>query len=369
MKRRLAYAIARGGFVYVAIVLLLLLAVAWRPTNLLIWAIAVSVAMVIVSGVTSGWMMMAIVVRRLHPRDAHVGQPLVLRYEVRNTSWLWPAFAVSIRESALPKCAAWLVSLGPGESCIVELVAWPTRRGVIRLSAVRAESAFPFGLLTKRASWVQRASVTVVPRVHTIAAPTLRGLIERGRAGQRAMSRAGLGEEFYGVREAGEFVNLRDVAWRRTAGREQLAVVERSSPSFPRVRCILNVGEPTAALAKRLPKDVVARDREEDAITMVASLVASAIGLGYEVSVRVHGLPCPALPASGGVRHLDRLLVQLAQLDLDAPRDAAFVSGPGDELACSLVVHPGRIDTSLGGPAAQHQSAAQLAAMIERVHP
>jgi hypothetical protein len=58
------------------------------------------------------------------------------------------------------------------------------------------------------------------------------------------------------------------------------------------------------------------------------------------------------MPAAGGVRHLDRLLVQLAKLDLDAPRTTAMVSGPGDERSATVVIHPGRIDPSVGGPAA-----------------
>jgi len=63
---------------------------------------------------------------------------------------------------------------------------------------------------------------------------------------------------------------------------------------------------------------------------------------------------------AGGVRHLDRLLVQLAKLDLDAPRTTAMVPGPGDERSATVTIHPGRIDPSIGGAAAVHQSAAQL---------
>lgn len=72
------------------------------------------------------------------------------------------------------------------------------------------------------------------------------------------------------------------------------------------------------------------------------------------------------MPAAGGVRHLDRLLVQLAKLDLDAPRTAPMVSGPGDERSATVVIHPGRIDPSIGGPAAVHQSAAQLQGLASR---
>ncbi|MEY4104189.1 MAG: hypothetical protein RL461_1391 [Planctomycetota bacterium] len=363
MKRRLAYRPALGGLVFLIAVPVLLLAVVWRPSNLLVWAVGTVVGMIVVSGLASGAMMMALRVRRLVPRDARVGQPLALRYEVHNASWIWPAFAVSIRESALGPAEAWLVSAAPGERCVAELTWWPTRRGEVRLGGVVAQSSFPFGLVGKRVTWVQRATVTVLPRVVRVPAPRLRALLDRGPAGMRAASRPGHGEEFFGVRDAPELTSLRDVAWRRSASRDQLAVIERSSPSYPRLRLVLNLAEPTASLAGRLPAGVDARQREEDAITMAASLASSAIALGHEVSLRVHGLPCVPMPPAGGVRHLDRLLVQLARLDLDAPRTSSLPSGPGDERAATVVIHPGRIDASVGGVGAVHQSAAQLDAL------
>lgn len=249
---------------------------------------------------------------------------------------------------------------------MVERAWWPARRGEVQLTDVIAQSSFPFGLVGKRVTWRQRATITVLPRVVRVPAPRLRALLDRGPAGQRAASRPGHGEEFFGVRDAPELTSLRDVAWRRSASREQLAVIERASPSYPRLRLVLNLSEPTASLAGRVPAGVDARQREEDAITMAASLASSAVALGHEVSLRVHGLPCAAMPAAGGVRHLDRLLVQLAKLDLDAPRTTAMVSGPGDERSATVVIHPGRIDPSVGGPAAVHQSAAQLQGLASR---
>jgi len=360
MRRRLSYRPAIGGLVFVIWVLVLVMAVVWRPSNLLIWVMGTAVGMIVISGLSSGAMMMALRVRRLAPSDARVGQPLVLLYEVRNTSWLWPAFAVSIRESALGSSQGWLVSVGPGERCVVELAWWPERRGEVELEHVIAQSSFPFGLVGKRVTWRKRATITVLPRVVRIPAPRLRALLDHGPAGQRAAARPGHGEEFFGVRDAPELTSLRDVAWRRSASREQLVVIERASPSYPRLRLVLNLSEPTDSLAGRVPAGVKARQREEDAITMAASLATSAIALGHEISLRVHGLPCVAMPAAGGVRHLDRVLVQLAKLDLDAPRTTPMVSVPGDERSASVVIHPGRIDPSVGGAAALHQSAAQL---------
>lgn len=366
LRRRLSYRPTLGVLAYLASFILLVLVVVWRPSNLLIWGVGVTVAMMVVSGVSSGAMMASLRVRRLVPRDARVGERMVLRYEVRNESRLWPLLGVTIGESALPGHAAWIRSALPGEQCVAELAWWPAKRGEVKLARVVAETTFPFGLVGKRATWVQRATVTVLPRVEHVPAPRLRALLDRGPAGQRPAARPGHGEEFFGVRDAPEQISLRDVAWRRSASRGQLVVVERSSPNFPRIRLLLNLAEATPSLATRLPPGIDARSREEDAITMAASIAAAAIGAGHEVSLRVNGLPCTALPAAGGVRHLDRMLVQLARLDLDAPRSSPLAVGPGDERSATLVIHPGRIDASIGGLSAIHQSAAQLPALIAR---
>jgi hypothetical protein len=43
-----------------------------------------------------------------------------------------------------------------------------------------------------------------------------------------------------------------------------------------------------------------------------------------------------------------------------------MVSVAGDERSATVVIHPGRIDPSVGGAAAVHQSAAQLQGLASR---
>ena len=60
MRRRLSYRPALGGLVFVIGVLVLVMAVVWRPSNLLIWAVGTAVGMIVVSGLASGAMMVAL---------------------------------------------------------------------------------------------------------------------------------------------------------------------------------------------------------------------------------------------------------------------------------------------------------------------
>jgi hypothetical protein len=126
-----------------------------------------------------------------------------------------------------------------------------------------------------------------------------------------------------------------------------------------------------------------AREREEDAITLCASLLSHAEREGWEVSLRVAGMPPESAsgPASSAFRrgawHLERLYSMLAAIDLDGSREGAagVTRGAGrtqgshnaepDSVrgAVTIVVHPARAELAVGGPGAMHLTALHLAEM------
>lgn len=125
-----------------------------------------------------------------------------------------------------------------------------------------------------------------------------------------------------------------------------------------------------------------ARQREEDAITLGASLLSHAEREGWEVSLRVAGLPPESAsgPASSAFRrgawHLERLFSMLAAVDLDGPRErpagalgeagrrpSAHAEPDSVRGAVTIVVHPARAELAVGGPGAMHLTAQHLAEM------
>ncbi|MCA9284421.1 MAG: hypothetical protein KDA22_04350, partial [Phycisphaerales bacterium] len=176
MRRR--YHLHLAGVLYIALAVLVGIAAANRPNNLLVWVFGVMLSAVLVSGIVSGVMMLGVRVARLDPRHGRVGEPLVVRYAITNRSWLMPIFNLHVAEQPDPEAGAkhgkgraariapapeattdwtdlldaadaWVMHAGPGETVHGEAVMWPRRRGPVRLDRLRVWSTFPFGLIRK----------------------------------------------------------------------------------------------------------------------------------------------------------------------------------------------------------------------------
>lgn len=358
MRRR--YHIHPPGLLYLLVVLLVGLAAANRPSNLLVWVFAAMLAGVLLSGVLSGQPLMKLRAERLLPRIGRVGEPIVIRYQVINESRMWPLFALFVRElSDVRGSRAFVQHVGPKEQVTTETAYWPTRRGPLRLDKFRIETVFPFGLVMKSVRFHEPAECLVFPRVERLRAGTLLALAQGTVAGPSTSLRPGPGSDFLGIREYRPGDSLRHIAWRRSATGSGLAVIERSIDAPPRIAVVLDLRRETAAL--RIDTAVrSARDQEEDAIILAASVLTQAQRDGYETRLCVLGLPSPVMPMRRGHWHMQKEMAVLASLDLDAPRcvDAAL---PAERArASTIVIHIDRADLSLGGDGAVHLGADQL---------
>ena len=387
MRRR--YRIALPGVLFLALVVFVGVAAGSRAGNLLVWVFSAMVAWILVSGVVSGAMLMGVRVRRLEPGPGSVGRPLVIRYEVTNANWLWPIVDLRIAETRIDPAAAtqshaWLARCGARQSAHVEGVLWPRRRGRIRLESSVASSQFPFGLMEKSVTTAQPREILVHPQTVPLRPISFARLVRTGIGqGQRVADGQGGGDDFRGLRPYVPGDPQRHVAWKRSTLLEDPVVVERSTPAPRRLLVILDVVAPTAQVSRMIEPGADARQREEDAITLCASLLSHAEREGWEVSLRIAGMPPE--PASGpassafrrGAWHLERLYSMLAAVDLDAARegtsaasrerrsvDATHAPEPDSVRgAVTIVVHPARADTAIGGPGAMHLAALQLPEM------
>ena len=365
MRRR--YHVRAPGLLYLLLVLAVGFIAANRPGNLLVWVFAAMLSGVLLSGILSGWPLMRLEARRRVPATSTAGEPLVLRYEVSQGSRAWPAFAVRLvealpRGAGVPVAPAFVRHVGPRETVVAEAVAWPSSRGVLAFGAFRAETSFPFGLLGKSVRYDGPASCLVLPRTLPLRSGVLRELAGDGRTGTVSRPRIGPGSDFLGLREYRPGDSVRSVAWRRSTAAGELAVIERSVDAPPRLGVVLDLRRPTAEL--RVEGGLArARELEEDAIVLAASLLRAAVEAGMETSLTVLGLPGPAAGARAGRRQLERELCALAALDLDAPREAGAGLPGIDGRSSVIVVHVDRADLSVGGPSSVHVGASQLASL------
>ncbi|MHC4809700.1 MAG: DUF58 domain-containing protein [Planctomycetota bacterium] len=385
---------AGPGFGLYCLVAVLIALVAMNTgLNLLLWLFGVMAAAIIVGGIVSGSMMLNLSVRRLPTGRLVAGEPAVLRYAVANRSRLLPAFGIECSDHPSPPAssramrwrrrsgrratatpatdaadlhAAWIMHVGPGETVHGEAIVRPRTRGRLHLDRLRISSGFPFGLLRKTIEFRLPQDLLVLPRTLPLRPAVLRELTPRGAVGTRAGRRSGSGEEFFGLRDHRPEDGLRNVAWKRTADRSTLLVIERTQPDPPRLRVAIDLTTPTAALGVRPEEPVDARQLEERAISLAASIVVAADHLGYEVGLSVLGIDSRPIPVRRTPRHRDRMLAELARIDLDLPRSGRVrLPAVEREGAALVVVHPARVDPDIVPGGALHYTARQLERLVE----
>lgn len=363
------------GFVYVALVLVIAIAAMNSQNNLLFWIFGVLFSGLLISGLVSGWMMLGLRVKRLDPEHGTVGDLLVVRYAVTNRSRLFPAFNVHIEErpgrerlswnTILRPGGAWIMHIGPRETVHGEATFPALRRGTVRFRDLRIWTTFPFGIIKKSITFSQPQDTYIHPRLYELHRRVLDTVVPHSDVGTRISSRPGAGDDYFGLREYRPGDSLRHVAWKRTATRDELICIERSRPSPPRMRVVLNLTAPTGKLAGGVLSHEEARELEERAISLAASFVHLADMAGYAVGLTIYGSDLPAIPIRGSRRHRSRIMAALASVDLDQARDQGErVRIAEAERSALVIIHPDAIDPSVGRVNAWHLTARRMDALV-----
>lgn len=353
----------------VGLVILLGIGALTSENNLLFLVFGITLGAGIASGFLSGAMMMGLRAERLAPHAGAVGQPMVVRYVVTNSSRWMPAFALRVEEVSwdsrgpaareswtrlLHRPVAFVAYLPPRGRVEVSAVVTPIARGVAHLSAVRVSSAFPFGLVRKSCSFEDRRELPVQPRVARLRSDATSRLVSRADLGATATALRGRGDEFYGLREYTPGDSPRLIAWRSSARLGSLVVRENTAPAAGQVWVLLHLGASQGG-----PR--------EDAIVLAASLIAHAQATGVEPGLSIVDKGVSIAPASGGGagRAVGSMMIALARLDepADAERNTRDPGAAIPPRATSIVVHAEAVDPTLGPEGARHVSARDLASL------
>jgi uncharacterized protein (DUF58 family) len=345
--------------------------------NLLFWMYGVIMSAVGVSLLLSHLTIRNLSVSRLDPKHGLVGEPLVVQYAVTNRSRFLPAFNVVIEElhrgdSNWPqytnRARAWVLHIGPGETVHGEAVVWPTARGQVRLDHLRVSTTFPFGLVRRSRRRSQPIHTLIFPRVYTLSDRVLDAVVPSGPAGSRLSSRPGGGDDYFGLREYKPGDSRRQIAWKRSASNQTLIIKERTVPSPPRIRVLLNLTTPTSEIVSdNGAAGLSPRELEERSISLAATFIEAGSRMGYEVGISIPGMNLPVTPLRQSHWHIEKIMGELASIDLDRSRARAPAGLATDtERAGMVVIHPGRIDLSLVRAQAWHFSASQLDHLVVR---
>jgi uncharacterized protein (DUF58 family) len=371
MVRR--YHLHLPGLLYVGLTLLVGLAAVNRQNNLLFWVLGVMLAALLISGLVSGVMMQSLRVKRLVTGNGLVGEPLTVRYAVTNRSRLFPGFNIHLEErpaagrtgwpQLMGSARAWVMHLGARETVHGEAVFWPRRRGEARFDRLRIWTTFPFGIIKKSITISQPQHTLVYPLLYELRPEVLNSIAPQGLSGTKISPHTGAGDDYYGMREFRPGDQLRQIAWKRSACLDQLVCLERTKPTPPRLRVVVNLTVPTDQLpvAEADGGSAAARRLEERAISLAASIVHAADLQGFEVGLSLPGTDEPALLIRRGHWHRAKIMAALAGVDLDAPRASAGPSpATHGERAGQIVIHPHRVEPAVGRDDALHLTAGQL---------
>lgn len=370
---RRRYHFSSAGVSYICVTLLVALGAFNSQNNLLFFAFGFALALLLVSGIISGAMLMSVSVQREPVADTEAGRPLLVRYRVRNHSRFVPLFALSIGEEGMDAAtpppprhaahralsrlmrakpapapgperigrpAAFLVHLAPGGAAVVDASTTAHRRGPVVLTAVRVETSFPFGLIRKSLLFPQAARAVITPAVASALPAELASASSRGFGGS-VTRRSGQGDDFFSLREYIQGDSPRDIAWRASARRGALLVRQTSAPAPQRLWIV-----PHLRLRPGSDHD------DERAISLAAGIARWADARGIEFGLAAPITRAMMVPRRGGP-HMRRMLEMLGMLDLGPDdgrgRRTAFPPQAAMRGAECVVVHAGPIDPAFHG--------------------
>jgi hypothetical protein len=401
MRPRHVYHVHRPLVLYVGVSLLVAVGAFHAQNNLLFWLFGISLGLIVVSGIISGWMMMSVRITReaVEPSRARTpecaesmvpepGTAVRIRYRLTNRSRLLPVFGVTVRElvtehasgagerrrarrragdlqptsalahdredprpvqqgalAAAPE--VFITHVPPKAEATFEAVTPAVRRGRVHLSGFMLTTTFPFGIIKKSLRFDAPTLLAIRPARHPAPPDLFSGGHGRLHTDQTDLSQAGAGDDFYALREYRPGDSPRHVAWKISARTRGLIVRQTAAASLGSVWLVLLLrpGQPSA--------------RQELAIRLASDLAIAGERGGVAIGLIIpeHGV---ALPPAAGPAALARVLDVLAEIrppqgEIASPptRPLPIRPAPGSRY---VVVHAGSVDPRIL-PGALHLSA------------
>ncbi len=250
---QLDYRLTREGIIYLATVLVLVVAAVNTGNNLLFMVLACLLAGILISGVLSRSVLSGVEMKFELPEHIFAQQPIVATVEVSNGKELWPSISLRVVGEA-GKTPAQILTRPvyfpfiPRQSSArqkVELVF--AQRGVYRQDAFAIRTKFPFGFVEKTRRIASEMELVVYPHVEPAEQfyeilPLLSGEMESHFRGR--------GHDLYAIRNYQATDGARFVDWKASARTGALKVREFAREDERRVLLILDpyIGPPRPGL-------------------------------------------------------------------------------------------------------------------------
>lgn len=318
-RARRTFRLTREGKAFLGVTVGVGLAAVNTGNNLLYLVLGLMLSLLLVSGVLSDLALLSIRVRRNVPQRLFAEATSLVEIIVANGKRFIPSFSLEVEDLADDEPnerRCYFLKIAPRGDQVAAYRRTPGRRGVLRLSAFRVATRYPFGLIEKGRHFEDAIEVLVYPAL----VPVPRVDLSRALTGkQRPTGRPGMGTEIVGVREYRPGDEARAIHWRRTASLGRLVVREHERDAHARLALALDNAAPD-------PEDADWRRGFEQAIREAASIAADANTRGAAVELVVRGARSPlVLPGAP----LDPVWAFLARLEAMALEGAPAVAATG----------------------------------------
>ena len=288
-------ALTREGWVFVTLVAGVLFGAVNTGNNLVYLVLGLLLACLVVANVLAEWNLRAIRVERCLPLELVAGQARSGSFVFHNGRGRGTAWQVEVVEQGPGRARALVPRCAADQSVFVPAAWIFPRRGLAPLKAVRIQSAFPFGWVTRWRDLPLEGEVLVFPgRSSRHSVPSWDGdgddTADRGR-----------------LSDSGDFSGIRP--WRPGDAVRRIHWPTSARVGVPML--VTRVAEGAEEIVLKIDPTLSGEAREE-AILRVTTRAEAHLERGNRVGLEADGLH---LPASSGSAWRRRLLTTLALLE------------------------------------------------------
>lgn len=294
--------LTRWGVAYLVAAVVLGLAAVNTGNNALMALLGLGLGSYVISGTWSRQVLASVEATVDLPTEIYAGRPAVVDVELRNTSGIFPAYGVVVRDldgrSVLTELC---LETGQRRKHSVEVVL--PRRGWQELGPWRLEVLLPLGFFLKSKILVAGRQVLVYPRLLPSASASVRR--GGGRRAPDALESRGREGEVTHLRDYRDGDEMRAMHWKQTARQQHPVVVERKRATEKPVFYVLD-----ARLED--PTDPQQLERFEHLVSEVATGIVQRLREGVRVGLVVGPL---LVPPVRNIRRAPLLLRPLAEVE------------------------------------------------------
>jgi uncharacterized protein (DUF58 family) len=281
--------------------------------GLLFWSVSLAISVFFISIVYPGWIIHSLKVTKSVPDTGIVSQPLPITITVHNTRKYFSSFSIRVAElfpegqvAEIPR--VYIPCIGPGKACTFQILVTPVKRGQLMCLGTRVASKYPFGLLARFRTVIDKRPVTVYPALGNLTAHMLPASRQNDfQVGLTQPKYRGASDEFYALREYRPGDNPRLIHWKRSARIGRLIVREMSQYSPHRLTVILDT-----FLTEQQPAQLALF---EHMVSFTATILCHSLERGFKAGLVCSGVPPLMVPPLAGREAQHRILRTLSAVE------------------------------------------------------